>query len=144
MRKYASPAAPQPPFPALRPHDPRPGLDRRPSGDNLCPMTTTTPSGPAPRWDRARLIPTRRQLVLVVVLSVVAAVLLLPVTHNPYIELLGETLFVGMVLLFGFTLAGVMAAQIEPHFLLNTLANVQQLSESGSPNAVPVFRSLIA
>ena len=36
-----------------------------------------------------------------------------------------------------------MTAQIEPHFLLNTLANVQQLVESGSPQAVPVFRSLI-
>ena len=37
-----------------------------------------------------------------------------------------------------------MTAQIEPHFLLNTLANVQQLVESGSPRAAPVFRSLIA
>ena len=37
-----------------------------------------------------------------------------------------------------------MTAQIEPHFLLNTLANVQELMESGSPRAVPMFRSLIA
>lgn len=36
-----------------------------------------------------------------------------------------------------------MTAQIEPHFLLNTLANVQELVESGSPQAVPMFRSLI-
>jgi LytS/YehU family sensor histidine kinase len=36
-----------------------------------------------------------------------------------------------------------MTAQIQPHFLLNTLANVQELVESGSPRAVPVFRSLI-
>jgi LytS/YehU family sensor histidine kinase len=36
-----------------------------------------------------------------------------------------------------------LTAQIEPHFLLNTLANVQQLVESGSPRAAPVFRSLI-
>lgn len=35
-------------------------------------------------------------------------------------------------------------AQIEPHFLFNTLANVQQLIESGSPQAGPVLRSLIA
>lgn len=35
-------------------------------------------------------------------------------------------------------------AQIEPHFLLNTLANVQALVESGSPRAAPVFKSLIA
>ncbi len=35
-------------------------------------------------------------------------------------------------------------AQIEPHFLFNTLANVQELVESGSPRAAPVLRSLIA
>jgi two-component sensor histidine kinase len=37
-----------------------------------------------------------------------------------------------------------MTAQIQPHFLLNTLANVQELVETGSPRAAPVFRSLIA
>jgi len=35
-------------------------------------------------------------------------------------------------------------AQIEPHFLFNTLANVQELVESGSTQAAPVLRSLIA
>jgi signal transduction histidine kinase len=35
-------------------------------------------------------------------------------------------------------------AQIEPHFLFNTLANVQALAESGSPRAAPVLGSLIA
>jgi LytS/YehU family sensor histidine kinase len=35
-------------------------------------------------------------------------------------------------------------AQIEPHFLFNTLANVQELVESGSPQAGPVLKSLIA
>jgi sensor histidine kinase YesM len=35
-------------------------------------------------------------------------------------------------------------AQVEPHFLFNTLANVQELVESGSPRAAPVLRSLIA
>lgn len=34
-------------------------------------------------------------------------------------------------------------AQIEPHFLFNTLANVQALVEAGSPNATPVLRHLI-
>ncbi len=34
-------------------------------------------------------------------------------------------------------------AQIEPHFLFNTLANVQQLVESGSPRAAPVLQTLI-
>lgn len=38
----------------------------------------------------------------------------------------------------------VMAAQIEPHFLLNTLANVQALVETGSARAAPVLQSLIA
>ena len=177
-------------------------------------------------------------------LAVLAAIGLNPVTLNPFVEVLGEAFFVGMVLLFGFTLAGawrqtllprwvaqllavalgaalsplvvqmlsvggdfsaflthrqmvhgyvlvtlsaaligtvfalgalyrerdaqaraealqfaleretlerqaadaqlhLLTAQIEPHFLLNTLANVQQLVESGSPRAAPVFRSLI-
>jgi signal transduction histidine kinase len=35
-------------------------------------------------------------------------------------------------------------AQVEPHFLFNTLANVQALVESGSPRAAPVLASLIA
>jgi len=35
-------------------------------------------------------------------------------------------------------------SQIEPHFLFNTLANVQALVESGSPRAAPVLASLIA
>lgn len=35
-------------------------------------------------------------------------------------------------------------AQIEPHFLFNTLANIETLVESGSENAAPVLRHLIA
>lgn len=35
-------------------------------------------------------------------------------------------------------------AQIEPHFLFNTLANVEALVATGSPNAGPVLRQLIA
>jgi LytS/YehU family sensor histidine kinase len=35
-------------------------------------------------------------------------------------------------------------AQVAPHFLFNTLANVQALVESGSPQASEVLRSLIA
>ncbi len=35
-------------------------------------------------------------------------------------------------------------AQIEPHFLFNTLANIRALVETGSPQAAPVLRSLIA
>lgn len=35
-------------------------------------------------------------------------------------------------------------AQIEPHFLFNTLANVQALVETGSPRAPAVLQSLIA
>lgn len=35
-------------------------------------------------------------------------------------------------------------AQIEPHFLFNTLANVQELVEAGSPRAPAVLKSLIA
>lgn len=187
----------------------------------------------------------RRQLALVICLALLTALLLKPWTLNSYLELAGETLFVGVVLLFAFNAAGrwrqrwlpawvaqllaialgaalaplavqllslggdfsaflhsrprlagywmvftnaviigtlfalgalyrerdaqaraqalqfaleretllrqaadarlhLLTAQIEPHFLLNTLANVQELVESGSPRAVPVFRSLIA
>jgi signal transduction histidine kinase len=35
-------------------------------------------------------------------------------------------------------------AQVQPHFLFNTLANVQALVESGSPRAAEVLKSLIA
>ena len=38
----------------------------------------------------------------------------------------------------------VLSAQVEPHFLFNTLANVQALVETGSPRAPAVLRSLIA
>lgn len=193
----------------------------------------------------ARLVPGWRSLVWVVAVAAIAAFAFLPITHNAYIELLGEFLFVGVVLLFAFRWSGawrqqavprwlaqviavgvaailaplvvqlltaggdfsyfiaskphvrgyvlvtvggaiiglalalgalfrerdaqarsqalqialmreqlerrtadarlhLLTAQIQPHFLLNTLANVQELVESGSPRAVPLFRSLIA
>jgi len=38
----------------------------------------------------------------------------------------------------------VLQQQVEPHFLFNTLSNVQALVESGSPRAAPVLASLIA
>ncbi len=37
-----------------------------------------------------------------------------------------------------------MQAQVQPHFLFNTLANVRALVETGSPRALPVLDSLIA
>ena len=205
------------------------------------PAATTPPAPDLP--DRRRLVPTRRQLAVTVSLAVLGAIGLNPLTLNPFIEVLGEALFVSIVLLFAFKVAGawrqtllpgwvaqiaavalgaalaplavqmlstggdfslflasrpmvrgyvlvtlsaaligtlfalgalyrerdaqaraealrfaleretlqrqaadarlrLLTAQIEPHFLLNTLANVQQLVESGSPRAAPVFRSL--
>jgi two-component sensor histidine kinase len=204
--------------------------------------TLTEPRERAPR--RPRLLPSPRQLAAAVLVAFVAAVALIPSTHNTFIELVGETLFVAIMLLIAFTLAGawrqdwlprwvvqvaavvlaallspllvqlltfggdftafigsrphvrgyvlvsigagilgvlfalgglyrerdaqaraqalqfaleretlerqaadarlhLLTAQIQPHFLLNTLANVQELVESGSPRAAPVFRSLI-
>ena len=202
-------------------------------------------SGAQPRpAARRSMLPSARQLVVVILVAMAAATLLIPFTHNPFIELVGETMFVGVMLLFAFTAAGawpqkevprwvvqvlaialaamlsplivqllsfggdvsaflgskghvrgyvlvvvcavivgtlfafgalyrerdaqaraqalqfeleretlqrqaadarlhLMTAQIQPHFLLNTLANVQALMESGSPRAVPVFRALI-
>ena len=192
-----------------------------------------------------RMKPGWGQIVVVVLIALIVALLLKPGTRNTYLELAGETLFVGMFALLAFnaagawrqrwmpvwvarllavTLGGVLAplivqmitvggnisaflnsrslvggywmvatnalifglpfalgalyqerdaqaraqalqfaleretlkrqatdaqmrlltAQIEPHFLLNTLANVQELIEGGSPKAVPMFRSLIA
>jgi len=188
-----------------------------------------------------RALPSRRQLGQVILLALVVAVLMRPLVKNPLIEIVGEALFVAMMLLFAFTAAGawrqkaiprrlaqvaavtaaalmspflvqmvtfggdvsaflgskghvtgyflvatvavivgtffaeralsserargralqdaldretlqrqaadtrldLLTAQIQPHFLLNTLANVQELVESGSPRAGPVFRSLI-
>ena len=211
-------------------------------------MTASATTAPAPTvtgsWDRRRLVPTRRELGVTVGLAAVGALALIPLTFNPVIEIVAEALFVSMVLLFGFKVAGawrqtllprwvaqvlavalgaalsplvvqmlsvggdfsaftasrpmvrgyvlvtlsaaligtlfslgalyrerdaqaraealrfeleretlqrqaadarlaLLTAQIEPHFLLNTLANVQQLVESGSPRAAPVFRSLV-
>lgn len=205
-------------------------------------MTSVLPSREAAAAEPPRrALPRRRQLAAVVVGAVVVAAVLKPVTYNRYDELLGETLFVGLMLLFAFTAAGawrqrwlphwaaqfaavtlaaivsplivqlltfggdfaafrasrhhvigyvliaviatiigtvfaavalraerartqalqfaleretldrqaadarlaLLTAQIQPHFLLNTLANVQELVENGSPQAVPVFRSLI-
>ena len=192
-----------------------------------------------------RVVPGWRAILLTALVAAWAAAALQPFTHNTYFELVGETLFVGIALLFAFTAAGawkqalmprwgaqlfalvfaamlaplaiqlltaggsfaafasskphvrgyvlvtvcaaligmllalgallrerdaqaraqalhvellqerlerlaadarlnLMTAQIQPHFLLNTLANVQALVESGSPRAGPVFRSLIA
>jgi len=192
-----------------------------------------------------RFLPRPRSIVGAVAAAAVFAAVLLPLTRNTYVEILGETLFVGVVLLTAFTAAGaweqhlvprwvvqvvavllaapvgplivqlltaggdfsrflnspphirgyflitqaalvigtlaalgalvrqreararalalqlelerevlerqaadarlkLLTAQIQPHFLLNTLANVQELVETGSPRAAPVFRSLIA
>ena len=200
-------------------------------------------AGPATAGAR-RLLPGWQSLAWVTALAAVAAAAFLPITHNTYPELLGETLFVGVTLLMAFRWAGtwrqtvlprwlaqliavgvgaalaplvvqlltadgdfwafvgsrhhvrgyvlvtvcgaiigsilalgalyrerdaqarsaalelalmretlerqtadarlhLLTAQIQPHFLLNTLANVQALVESGSPRAVPLFRSLI-
>ena len=71
-------------------------------------MTTSAPPVRAPltHWDRARLIPSRRQLALAVALALAGAVAINPITMNPFVEVLGETLFVAMVLLFGYKVAG--------------------------------------
>ena len=91
-------------------------------------MTTAAPPAPAesptsPRhWDRARLVPTRRQLALVVTLGVLAALALNPITRNPFVEVLGETLFVAMVLLFAFTVAGAWRQTRFPRWVAQVLA----------------------
>jgi sensor histidine kinase YesM len=206
---------------------------------SVLPSAETKAGAPSP--PPHPLLPSRRQLTVVVVAPLVVAALLRPLVKNPFIEIVGEALFVAMMLLFAFTAAGawrqtvvprwlvqviaialaammspfivqmftfggdlsaflgskahvrgyrlvamiavvvgtvfaltafyqerararglqsaleremqqrqvadtrlgLLTAQIQPHFLLNTLANVQELVESGSPRAVPVFRALI-
>ena len=87
-------------------------------------MTTSAPSVSAPltHWDRSRLVPTRRQLALAVILAVAGAVAINPITLNPFVEVLGETLFVGMVLLFGFTVAGAWRQTLLPRWVAQVLA----------------------
>lgn len=208
-------------------------------------MPGSTMEGTAPDAAGHWLLPGARPLAWVIVVAAIAALAVMPMTHNTYPELLGEALFEGLVLLFAFRAAGawrqpwvprwlaqvlaiaagaalaplvvqlvvaggdfsgfagskghvrgyflmtfgaaiigtaialgalfrerdaqarsqalhfdlvrerlerqaadarlkLLTAQIQPHFLLNTLANVQVLVESGSPRAAPLFRNLIA
>lgn len=206
--------------------------------------TPTPPTTPSSRWDAARFEPSWLQFKVVMGVALLSALLMLRQTRNTFIELLGETTFVAITLLFLFnaaaawrqnwvprwlaqlvalTLGAVLAplvvqllgtggdiaafthsrahvggyfmvmfgalimgslvavgasyreqeeraradalqfaleretlqrqatdarlqlltAQIEPHFLLNTLANVKALVDTGSPRASAVFASLI-
>lgn len=70
-------------------------------------------------------------------LAVVAALVLLPVTKNPYIELLGETLFVSLVLLFAFVLAGAWRQTLVPRWVAQVLAIA--LGAIVSPLVVQLF-----
>jgi hypothetical protein len=89
-------------------------------------MTPSAPAAstpPAPdRWDRSRLVPTRRQLAVTVSLAVVGALALNPVTLNPFIEVLAEAFFVSMVLLFGFKVAGAWRQTLLPRWVAQLLA----------------------
>jgi sensor histidine kinase YesM len=208
-------------------------------------MPGSTLEGTVPERAEHWLLPGVRPLAWVGIVAAIAALAVLPITHNTYPELLGEALFEGFALLFAFRAAGawrqrsvprwlaqvlaiaaaavlaplvvqlvsvggdfsgftasrshvrgyflmtfgaavigtaialgalfrerdaqaraqalhfdllrerlerqaadarlkLLTAQIQPHFLLNTLANVQLLVESGSPRAAPLFRNLIA
>ncbi|OYT91492.1 MAG: sensor histidine kinase [Burkholderiales bacterium PBB3] len=213
---------------------------------NASPPTHADANAATPRlWDKSRLNPSQPEFAAALCVALLCAVMLRTLVRNPFYELLGETVFVSMVSLFAFKVAGalrqtllpvwvaqwaavmlgaaigplivqlvgtggslseflnsrplkggyflvmlsatiggslltlgalireheakakaealqfaleretlqrqasdarlsLLTAQIEPHFLLNTLANVQTLVETGSPQAVPVFRSLIA
>src|SRR5664279_5192057 len=87
-------------------------------------MTPSVPaaSRPLARWDRSRLAPTRRQLALTVTLAVIGAIGLNPVTLNPFVEVLGESFFVSMVLLLGFTVAGAWRQTLLPRWVAQLLA----------------------
>ncbi|HSH89508.1 MAG TPA: hypothetical protein VK996_05960, partial [Ramlibacter sp.] len=63
------------------------------------------------------LLPGSRALAIVVVIAFLCAALLLVVAHNTYFELLGETLFVGMSLLFAYTAAGAWRQTVVPRWI---------------------------
>jgi signal transduction histidine kinase len=100
-------------------------------------------------------------------------VLFLPNRISGFLWIAGSALFIGLLLALGALLRereaqarsqalafalersrlekqaldaqlSLLQAQIEPHFLFNTLANVQALVESNSPRAADVLKSLIA
>ena len=85
------------------------------------PCATTTIPDPGNR-ESSRMLPSRAQLALVVGLALTAAVALTPWTRNTFLELLGETLFVGMFLLFALTMAGAWRQPWLPRWVAQVLA----------------------
>ena len=98
-------------------------------------------------------MPTRRQLAFTVALSVAGAVGLNPITLNPFVEVLGEALFVGMVLLCGFKVAGAWRQTVLPRWVAQVLAVtlgaalspfiVQMLSVGGDFSAFAASRPMV-
>src|SRR4051812_46865412 len=111
------------PTPALRPSARRSALDRSGSHANLRAMTPSAPLAAAARghWDRSQLVPTRRQLAATLTLAVLGAIGLNTVTLNPFIEVLGEAIFVSIVLLLGFKLAGAWRQTVLPRWVAQLL-----------------------
>src|SRR6478736_1246959 len=70
----------------------------------------------------ARMLPGWRSLAWVVGVAVVAAAALMPLAHNTYIELLGETLFVGLMLMFAFRAAGGWRQTLAPRWAVQVIA----------------------
>src|SRR4051794_32911693 len=79
-------------------------------------------AAPAPPPARRSMLPRPRQLAVVVVMSLIAAAALIPWTHNTYLELLGETLFVGITLLLAFTFAGAWRQTAMPRWVAQVVA----------------------
>jgi hypothetical protein len=109
-----------PPFVALRraPTLTAP-VARYPSRDDPLRALAAAPLG---SWDRSRLVPTRRQLAVTATLAVAGAIGLTPFTLNAFVEVLGEAIFVSMVLLFGFKVAGAWRQTILPRWVAQLLA----------------------
>src|SRR5262249_5329328 len=115
------------------------------------PAAPTLPA--AGHWDRGRLVPTRRELAVTVSLAVVGAIALNPVTLNPFTEILAEALFVSMVLLFGFKVAGAWRQTLLPRSVAQLLAValgaalspliVQMLSVGGDFSAFLASRPMV-
>ena len=68
------------------------------------------------------MVPTRLRFSAVFGLVLVGALSLTPFVRNSFIEILGETLFVGTVLLAGYVLAGALRQTLLPRWVAQLLA----------------------
>src|SRR5512133_494816 len=85
-------------------------------------ISSAGPAAPAGAEPHRRVLPTRRQLVIVVAVALVMSGLLRPMVRNPFIEIAGELLFVAMMVLFAYSAAGAWRVPLLPRWLVQVVA----------------------